>query len=392
VHNVLVGSLLILALPLAFIAHRFGVHYLIALTGIGLLEGMLVAPPHPTLTPALLSVFLPALLFEGALDLDLESLRRAWQAIVVLAVPGVLIGVVLVAIVASGGMALTSALLLGAILSATDPLAVLGLFRHLSIPRALRTIVEGESIANDGIAAALVAALLAVSSTQMAWPSFISAVAGQTLVLSLVGIACGTLIALAGALVFRLLRGVTTASAVTIAVAYGAYGLASVLGGSGIFATVAAAIALRALTPGRRLGAAHEAIDRVWNWIAVAAGAAVFFLVGINLDLLVFLRYPAGTLAIVGAVIVARALLAYLVTPLDWRIPNRLAWRHVIALSGPRGGLALALALGLPASVPDRDRVLAATVAVVFVTLLVGGTLVAPAARALGFRRAQTGA
>lgn len=361
----------------SWLARRFGFSALIALTVIGLVEAAVLPPAlHFKLTPAVLNLFLPALLFEGALEIDPSLLRRTWLPIVVLAVPGVLLTTAVVGGSAhfAGATPWLSALVLGAIVSATDPVAVLGLFRRIAIPPALLSIVEGESIANDGVAAALTVALtgaaLAATAHLGAW-----SVAAATLSAGTIGIAIGIGSGALAAFVIRAVRGDLVTVLVTVALAYGAFVFANAVGGSGIFASVAAGMVVRRWTPGGRLGFTGAAADRFWDAIAFAANAAVFWLVGLSLNLEAFVSRPVLLAAVLASVVVARAILAYALVPLRHLTERAAPWRQTIALAGLRGGLALALALGLPLDFPARNAILHGTFAVVFVTLVLQGAL-----------------
>ena len=371
----------------AWLARRLGFSALIALTVIGLVEAAILPPAfHFKLTPAVLNLFLPALLFEGALEIDPQLLRRTWLPIALLAVPGVVItmGVVGVATHFAGATPWLSALVLGAIVSATDPVAVLGLFRRIAIPPALLSIIEGESIANDGVAAALTVAL---ASTALGANAHLDAwsIAIATLSTSAIGIAAGIATGVLAAFMIRAVRGELMTVLVTVALAYGAFALANAFGGSGIFASVAAGIVVRRRTPGGRLGFTGAAADRFWDAIAFAANAAVFWLVGLSLNLEAFVSRPVLLAAVLAAVVAARAILAYGLVPLRHLTERAAPWRHTIALAGLRGGLALALALGLPLDFPARNAILHGTFAVVFVTLVLQGALLPLLVPALRF-------
>jgi CPA1 family monovalent cation:H+ antiporter len=331
------------------------------------------------LDPLLLGYFLPALIFEAAWDFDAALLRPTAAAILVLAVPGVFVttAVVGAGVVLTGTLQWLPALVLGAMVSATDPVAVLAMFRRLRMPHVLLAIVEGESVANDGVAVVLVQALVALAAGGTAIGVFgVAAALWRMLLLSLGGIAVGMALAVPLGFSLRRLRGSWLHSAVTVVIAYGSYVLAQTLGFSGIFASVAAGLAAPAFagysgrTDRTRLG-----VERFWDVAAIGANAAVFFLVGLNLRLDAAVRAPLLCLAAVVSVLAARALLAYLLVPLRSLTDAPGRWRHVIALAGLRGGLSLALALGLPVAFPQRAGVLYATVAVVFATLVVQGLL-----------------
>jgi CPA1 family monovalent cation:H+ antiporter len=349
--------------------------------------GMLPRALHIELTPALLGLFLPALIFEAAWGVDVAALRRTALAIFVLAVPGVFFTGLAVtgAAMFAGGLALPAALALGAILSATDPVAVLALFRALSVPTDLLTIVEGESIANDGVAAVLAQAItaMAVSGASLAY----AAVAGSFAYSCGIGIVCGLGVAVLGTPFLRRFKAPWIAIGTTLAIAYGSYSLASFAGASGILASAAAGVALPAL----ELDESEAlAIDRFWDGTSFVANAVVFLLVGLSLRLDRIFAEPALFGAVVAAVVASRAILAYAIVPLGRANGTGPGWRHAIALAGVRGGLSLALALGLPQSFPDRSAVLDAVFAVVFLTVVIQGWTLAPLLRRVDLRAART--
>jgi CPA1 family monovalent cation:H+ antiporter len=328
------------------------------------------------LNPAVLGLFLPALIFEAAWDFDAGLLRRTAAPILVLAVPGVFIttGIVGAGAVVTGTLHWLPALVLGAMVSATDPVAVLAMFRRLRMPAALLAIVEGESVANDGVAVVLVQALvaLAVGGATIG----IAGALWRMLVISFGGIIVGIALAVPLGFSLRRLHGLWAHAAVTVAIAYGSYALAQAFGFSGIFASVAAGLAAPAFAGYTgRADPARLRIERFWDAAAIAANAVVFFLVGLNLHLDAVARAPLLCLMALLSVLVARAVLAYVLVPLRTFTDAPGPWRHVIALAGLRGGLSLALALGLPLVFPQRVGVLYATVAIVFATLVVQGLL-----------------
>jgi CPA1 family monovalent cation:H+ antiporter len=343
--------------------------------------GMLPGDLQIELTPATLAIFLPALIFEGAWSLDAATLRRAAIAIFVLAVPGVLFTAVAIACAAAGaaGMPLAAAFALGAILSATDPVAVLALFRTLNVPPDLLAIVEGESIANDGVAAVLVTSALAFASGGATLPSLI----GGALYAVVAGTAIGIVVAALGSPVLRRFRTPVVGIAITLAVAYGGYALATIAGASGIFASAAAGVALPRLALDK---GEITAIERFWDATALLANAAVFLLVGLSLRLERIFAEPVLLVAVVFAVIASRAVLAYVFVPLGRRRGEARGWQHAVALAGLRGGLSLALALGLPRTFPSRPAIIDAVFAVVFLTVVVQGWTLAPILRRIDLR------
>ena len=157
-------ALLLIAAAVAIVARRAGVPYTIGLVLVGLAVGLVTHVDAVTLSSDLVFyVFLPVLLFEAAFELEARHLMTDWRRVLVLAVPGVLVAFALTALGVhlAGGMAWGVALLFGALISATDPVSVIALFRRLGVPSRLTTLVDAESLFNDGTAAVLFAIVLA---------------------------------------------------------------------------------------------------------------------------------------------------------------------------------------------------------------------------------------
>jgi CPA1 family monovalent cation:H+ antiporter len=361
-------ALLGAAVIVAILAERIRIPAAVALVAIGALVPI---PPPFAFGDTLLFVFLPPLIFEAAWNLDLAALRRTAWRIVLLAVPGTL---ATAAIVAAGlglvkALPLAPALLFGAIVAATDPVAVVAVFRRVPAPLELRTLVEGESLANDGVALVLFAFALAFAAGQ---PTPV----GADVLLGLLQIAGGAAIGVVvGVLCAGVLRATVAAEyeiTITIVLAYGAYLSATALHCSGIFATAAGAIALRAAAA--RLPQAisnADDVDRAWSALAFVANAVVFIATGLLIRPERIAHEPGLVIAAVVVVWVARAALALCATR------NR-AGRIVVFLAGMRGALPLALALSLPDATPYRPQIIDATFAVVLVTIVVQGASLEP--------------
>src|SRR5689334_14137113 len=157
--------LLIVALLVALLSRLWRIPYTLLLVIVGFVVGLMPILPHEHIDPNLvLYVFIPALLFEGAWNAELDRLEAEWLPIVLLAIPGMVLSLLVVAVVLHFGIGLEwlLALLVGAIVAPTDPVAVISLFQQLGVPDRLRTLVEGESIFNDGTGGAAYELLLAV--------------------------------------------------------------------------------------------------------------------------------------------------------------------------------------------------------------------------------------
>ena len=272
------------------------------------------------------------------------------------------------------------ALVFGVLIAATDPIAVLAMFKDTGIKGRLRLLVESESLFNDGVAAVLFALVLAwAQATDGSQLSPVSV--GRTLAFMtgggiLVGVTCGAAaVALAGRTSDHLVEATLTAVA-----AYGSFLLAENFHFSGVLATVAAGLLMGNLGVLRdedqnisASGCRSFVID-LWEFGAFIANSLIFLLIGLRLVPLTHVDTRALLLAI-GLVLAGRALSVYPVS-LFFRSSKcavSLREQHVLWWGGLRGALALALALALPASFPLNHEILATTFGVVVFSVVVQG-------------------
>lgn len=366
---------------IGLVARRVAVPYTVALVVFGLAAAVFAPQIDFAITEELvLVVLLPGLIFEASYNLDLGELRRSFGGVALLAIPGVLLTALIVAAVLTTATGLDFGLgfVVGAIVAATDPAAVIATFKRLGTPRRLATLIEGESLFNDGTALVIFAiAVRAVTSDVTLGDAVISFVA--TLALSLViGGAIGFVASLMIASVDDHLLELT----VSLAAAYGAYLVADLFHESGIIATVVAGLVLG--NYGRRIGMSErtrEALDTVWEFLAFLLTALVFLLVGLVITLPDLADALAPIVWGVAAILVSRALVVYLLVGGTSRlIGDRFhpavptAWLHVMFWSGLRGAVAVAMALSLPLAFPQRALLQEITFGVVLFTLLVQGT------------------
>ncbi|MGA8534220.1 MAG: cation:proton antiporter [Candidatus Tumulicola sp.] len=327
---------------------------------------------------ATLYVFLPPLLFEAAWNLNYKAIVRQWPAIVTLAGPGVL----LTALIVAGALAIVRvpfgpALLTGAILSATDPIAVVAVFRRIGVPKTLATIVECESLFNDAVAVMLYRIVLGALAVGTFGGGAIALVVLKAATGAVAGAVVGVAFAYVVARVLRRTNDVTLQILATAIVAYGAYFAADALSLSGIFATIAGGIAMRYYERRWiRLSIAGD-VNRFWDLAALVANVLVFFLVGAALQPAELAREPVFVIAALVAVAVSRVVVAGLLLPSGY--PR--AWLDVVRLAGMRGALSLALALALAPNVPYRQAIIDATFAVALATLLASSLTVARVVR-----------
>lgn len=321
-----------------------------------------------------LFVLVPGLVFDAAFDIEWTVARRLLPALIGLAVPGVIVSAFVVALALNAELPFAIAFTIGAITAATDPVAVVATLTRLDMPHRLRTLVEGESLLNDGTGLVLVA--LAIEAATGAFD--VGEGALLFVITIVVSVAAGIAMGLVGSLVVRGSRSSFLAFLVTLALAYGTFAVAQVAGLSGVLATVIGATTLGTLL--RRSWSDHvlaERIDRTWSGIAFALSAVTFFAIGVVIDL-PSLGGMLGPIAVgVVAVVAARALIVYVPFVLFRpRVP--VGWAHVLVWSGLRGAIAFAAALALPIAFPRRLDVQEIAFGIVLVTLVVQA-LLAPA-------------
>ena len=323
--------LLIVTLIVALLSRRLRVPYTLLLVIVGFVVGLLPFLPNEHIDPNLvLYVFIPALLFEGAWNAELDRLEADWLPIVLLAIPGLVLSLLMVAAALYWGIGLSwlLALLVAAIVSPTDPVAVIALFQQLGVPDRLRTLVEGESIFNDGTGSAAYELVLAVllptlglaeaSGTTSFSNTPVLGIVGEVLWLIFGGLLLGFGV---GWVASRLLRRVDdhlVVITITIAVAYGMYLLGTALHTSGLLAVVGAGLVMGSY--GRKYAMSPrtiEAADDVWEFIDYLANSLLFLLLGFELASTNLVQsFPGIFFGLRGAVI-GRVLMIYVLIPLQ---------------------------------------------------------------------------
>jgi CPA1 family monovalent cation:H+ antiporter len=376
-------ALLGVAVVVSVASRRLALPYTVALVVVGLALGAV----HPAIAPpltreTLYAVFLPGLSYETALHLDRRALFANARTIGLLALPGVTATVGLTAaalwlaapLVGVQGLRLVDAVLFGAIIAATDPLAVVAVFRALGAPERLLTIEEGESLVNDCVVVVLFA--MAVEATAGGAMTPGGAVV-EVLRVLVVGALTGAGV---GAVTWGIARARPDAvgrAALTTVAAYGSFVLAERLHASGIVATLVAGLMTARSVPGEAGSVERRAVEACWGYVGFALNSLVFLLVGfqaVQLGDLAALWRPIVLAYVV--VMASRAVVVAVVGGLVRRSCERLprAWGSVLAWSGMRGALSMVLAIDLPDSLPERRLLLALTCGVVVLSILVQGS------------------
>ena len=383
-------ALFVAVLAVAIAARRTRVPYTVGLVIVGLAIGALPGHPRLTFTPDLVMlVFLPALLFAGAWSYPVSQLRRNWLPIALFATFGVIVSIAVswLVLVRGAGLALPSALLFGAMIAPTDPVAVLAVFRSLRADEEMTSIVEGESLFNDATAvvAFKVTLLVALSAGQapLLEPVLDAArlIAGGALV--------GLFVGLSGLLVLRLVDDYLIEALGTVVMAYGSYILAERIATSGLVAVLVTGLVASRI--GERLGSfgsTRRSVNQLWEFIAFVANSILFLMVGLAIDPVALRAALVPALWGILAVAVARLVTVYGLSALSGALGRRLpaAWQHVFFLGGLRGALSMALALSLPATLAQRELLVTMVFSVVLFTIVAQGLALGPALTRLALR------
>jgi len=346
------------------------------------------------LSPELiLFVFLPTLIFESAFALDSGLLTRNLAPVLALAAPGLLLSTAIVGglITLLTPLPLGPALVFGALISATDPVAVVALFREVGAPKRLAVLVEGESLFNDATAIVLfhimvgVAAGGAIGVITLAHGgvNFLLVFAGGILVGCAIGYLMVRSIALAG-------DEPIVEVALSTVVAYAAFIAAEhYLHVSGVMATVGAGIVVASLGSTRFSPELRAYLHQYWEFAAFVANSLIFLLVGLSVSLAGLIAHWRAILWAIVAATLARGFTTFFVLPIVSRGSERIDVRYqaVIFWGGLRGAVALALATSLAPDFPYRDLIISMAVGVVLFTLLMGGMTMSPLIRRLGLHR-----
>ncbi|MDA0820924.1 MAG: cation:proton antiporter [Proteobacteria bacterium] len=348
------------------------------------------------LTPDLVFfIFLPALIFESALNLDARQLLKDIAPIFILAAPALVIST---AIIGLGiwlylDLDLILALLFGALISATDPVAVVALFKELGAPARLNTLVEGESLFNDATAIVLFNILLGIALAGSFAANDIGYAVVQFLQVFFGGIIVGSLIGFGLAEIMRRIRGSNLAIIVmSLVIAYSSFVIAEhVLHVSGVMAAMSAAVAMGAYAVSRIPPDALHSVHETWEVISLVCNSLLFLMIGLSVDLTAMVGHIDGIIVASLLVLIARAATVYSLVPGTIRLfslPHvSLGERHIMWWGGLKGGLAIAIVLSIPESLGQRQLLVELTVGVVLFTLLVNAPSIRPLIKRLGIDR-----
>ncbi|WP_370891898.1 cation:proton antiporter [Janibacter sp. GXQ6167] len=338
-----------------------------------------------------LNGILSVLLFAGALGLDARSVMRQWRPILLLATVGTMISTVVIGVLSFGIFALVGlavplvwALLFGALISPTDPVAVLDLLKRAKVPGRLRDLIAGESLLNDGVGVVLFLALAGVA--RLAQGEEVDPTAQGVALLFLReaggGVLLGLVIGVVGWYLTKTIDGYVVELLITFAMVIGGYLLASELGVSGPLAMVLAGLAM-SLGKDAFYSETRELVEDFWETLDQILNVLLFAFIGLD----VLLTETTWPQVIAGVLLIPVCLLGRLVGVGG---PIALVRRsaqlgpgtvRLLTWGGLRGGIAISLALGLPYDAPYRTHVVTATYIVVLFSIAVQGLTVMPAVR-----------
>ena len=393
-YEIVILTLFLIASLAAIWVRRIHLPYTVALVAIGLVLGNMGLLHPPRLTQEVLyAIFLPGLVFEAAIHLDSRAMMRDIWSITALVVPGVVLStVVSAAMLVYAGQVFSQipsvtwpiALLFGAAVAATDPVAVVSTFKQLGAPKRLRMLIESESLLNDGTGIVIFGIVMSFIAHKVHSPAEITIeffkVAG-------LGALLGLLVGLLVAWVIEELDDAMVVISMTVIAAYGSFLLADRMEISGVIAAVATGLVLQnrvmsvSLFPSVRLS-----VEGFWEFMAFALNSLIFLLMGFAVHLELLISFWPIILLAYAAMMLARIVVVTGVWGVLYPTPLRFpfSWAVVMSWGGLRGALSMVLALSLPDSLPYKEVVVTMVFGVVLLTIFIQGLTVGPLARWLG--------
>lgn len=358
--------------------------------GLSMLRGLELSPQ------IILYLILPTLIFEAALNIDTRMLLKNIVPIFILAAVGLLISaaVITASLVWLSPLPLAAALLFGALISATDPVAVIALFKDVGAPKRLVTLIDGESIFNDATAIVLFTILMGALTAGIGPGTDVSGLALKGAINFIVvlagGLAVGAAVGWVGSYLFLIDRGSYVFQiSLSLILAYASFLLADhVFHFSGVMSALAAGLVIRHRAEAVMKRPDIHSMEHFWEYFSFIANSFVFLLLGMSeVSLILHKGSIMDSLYVVlisiPILMVARAASIWLlVPPYNWvrrwlkreTIPQ--SYQAILFWGGLRGAVPVALVLVIPHDFPARDTVVHMTMAYILFTLLVQGTTI----------------
>jgi len=388
------GLILLVACVVAIASRRFRLPYSVGLVAAGSVLALAGGAVSLSVAPDLIyTVLLPPLIFEAALQLRWRPFRADLPVTAMLAFPGVLLagGIIAAGMHVLAGWGWLGSALFGALIAATDPVSVIAAFKELKVEPRLSRLVEAESLLNDGAAAVAFALLVSIAHGGRLAPVDI---AGSLVWMVCGGVAVGLLVAGAALLLAGRTDDHLVEITLTTIAAYGSFLTAEHFHMSGVLAALAAGLLVGNLGWSGWMGCSISHAGRAhlisfWEYAAFLSNSVVFILIGAHeASQASRLVSPAAAMAI-GLTLLARGATVYPLAALFAKSGLRVDLRHqhVLVWGGLRGALALALALAVPDSVPEKGAIIVAAFAVVAVSIFAQGLTMPWLIAALGVSR-----
>ncbi len=368
--------LLLVATVVALVTRWLRIPYVVGLVLAGLMITKPLLPREVGLNPdVILNLFLPILIFEAAINTEISRLRSTFKPIALLAGPGVVWAAVIMATLLKFGLDLAwiTAGAIAVILTITDTVSVIAAFRAVPVPPRLATIVEGESLFNDGIALVLLGMIttIHIQGSFTVWQGmeqlFIALVGGTVLGLGL-GYLCVGL--------FQQLDDALSNILLTVAVSLGTFQIGQVLGVSSAIAVLVAGLVIGSLGFRQTSASTKVTLLNFWEYAGFGVNTFIFLLMGIEINPSDLWGMMPAALFAIAAYQVGRICAIY---PLLWLLrfidrPIPLPWQHVLIVGNVKGSLSMAMALSLPLGLPGRLMVISLVFSTVLVSLVGQGS------------------
>lgn len=397
-NEVFIQVLILLAVSIGVIAaaKKLNQPYSIALVLVGLLLGVIHIPvleeaetfitQSHVFQAIIISLFLPILLGDATLKLPFSQLKEQRKSVLALSFGGTFLSFLIIAAGAYFllGLPLVVAFTFAALMSATDPISVISIFKSLGVPKQIVTIIEGESLFNDGIAVVLfqISTIYLLSYLEMGWLGLGS---GLLLFLkfSLGGILIGGILGFAFSQLLRLYDDYPLEIAFSILLFFGSYFIAEHFHVSGVIAVVVGGLIFG--NYGAKVGMSSTTelnINTFWDVVTLIANSLIFLMIGLEIKNIDFSDKWGIIATAVGLVLIGRTLALYASVAFVQGLPG--SWKLLLNWGGLKGSLSIALALSLPESFEGRDDVLLLTFSVVLFSLIVQGLTIKPLVLKLG--------
>ncbi len=385
--------LFLIASLAAIVARKIHLPFTIALVAIGLLLGNIGLLHPPSLTQEVLfAIFLPGLIFEAAIHLDSRAMLRDIWSIAALVIPGVIVStIVSAAMLVYIGQLFPQipsinwpiALLFGAAVAATDPVAVVSILKEFGAPKRLRLLLESESLLNDGTGIVIFSLVLAFIDHHL---GSVITIGMEFVRVAGLGALVGILVGLAVSWMIKDLDDTMIVITMTVIAAYGSFVIADSLHVSGVIASVSTGLILQnrllsqTLYPSVRLS-----VENFWEFFAFALNSLIFLLMGFTIKLDMLLSFWPMILLAYIAMVIARFIVVHgvwlVLYPTKLRFPA--TWAIIMSWGGLRGALSMVLALSLPDSLAYKEVVVTMVFGVVILSIFIQGLTIAPLARIL---------